>query len=207
MDVFKGCSLCNSNKILDTASIGRRILYDGKYIYVAVDISPLSIGHILIITKSHYFNFYETDEKVKEETKKIKHIIQNVFKDIYHSETIFFEHGSKESGKAGSSIDHAHLHAIPLSIDMKSVLDNLLGESIECNILLEKFHNEFSYIYLENDNIKVIYKVDELPSQYLRKVVGEQINNFQYDWRTYLNSKDSLERLDKTYLDLKDKIK
>ncbi len=207
MRYLERCELCHANDKSDTVSIGKRVLYRGKYIYVAVDIAPLCIGHLLIITKEHYFNFYETGEVIKEETEKIKGIIKNIFQKIYHSETLFFEHGSAIPGEAGSSVDHAHLHAIPCKIDLKNILDNLLGNSIECDIFSKNYHNEFSYIYLEDINKKVIYKVDKLPSQYLRKTVGEKLNNNNYDWRMYCKSLASLQMLEQTYIDLKGKIK
>lgn len=207
MRYLEECELCHANDKNDVVSIGKRVLYRGKYIYVAVDISPLTLGHLLIITNDHYFNFYETESVIKEETIQIKEIIKNIFQDIYHSETLFFEHGSTTSGTAGSSIDHAHLHAIPCKMDLKEVLDKTLGASIECDIFSKQFSNEFSYLYLEDSNKKVIYKVDKLPSQYLRKIVGEKLGNDNYDWRKYCKTSSSLSLLEQTYLDLKDKIK
>lgn len=207
MKYEKECSLCHANDIADIVSIGKRVLYRGKYIYVAVDISPLCIGHLLIITNEHYFNFYETEEEIKKETKKVKEIIKNIFQNVYHSETLFFEHGSAVSGKAGSSVDHAHLHAIPCNIDMKDTLDNLLGKSIECDIFSKQYHNEFSYVYLEAFRQRSIYQVDKLPSQYLRKIVGEKLGNYLYDWHENCKTPISLKKLEQTYSDLLDKIK
>lgn len=201
------CQLCRSNDTGTVETIGQRVVYRGKYIYVAVDISPLCIGHVLIITNEHYFNFYETDKKVKEETSFVKERLKELEKELYHKDVLFFEHGSIKFGEAGSSVDHAHLHVVPCNADIKAELDKKLGEAVNCDILKEDFSNTSSYIYLEDSNHKVIYSVDKLPSQYLRKIVGEKIGNSKYDWHVNSTMEDSLKRLEETYQDLKGKIK
>ncbi len=207
MKYLESCQLCHANDKSDRVSIGKRVLYSGNYNYVAVDISPLCVGHLLIITNEHYFNYYETPKEVKEEADKLKRKIEILFRELYHSNTIFFEHGSSKPNEAGSSVDHAHLHAIPTDILLKSDLDSLLGESKECDIFSKNYHNEFSYIYLEELKKRIIYRVGKLPSQYLRKVVGEKMGNVNYDWRIYCKCENSLQILEQTYKDLKDKIK
>ena len=201
------CQLCHSKDTVTVETIGQRVVYRGKYIYVAVDISPLCVGHVLIVTNEHYFNFYETDKKVKEETFFVKERLKEIEKQFYHKNVLFFEHGSIKSGEAGSSVEHAHLHVVPCDIDIKVELDKELGEPINCDILKEEFLNISSYIYLEDSNHKMIYPVDKLPSQYLRKIVGEKIGNSKYDWHVNSTTEDSLKRLEETYQDLKGKIK
>jgi len=206
MKYLKSCQLCHANDKKDRVSIGKRVIYQGNYNYIAVDISPLSLGHLLIITNEHYFNYYETPKNVKKEANQLKRKIEKVFREVYHSDTLFFEHGSSKPNEAGSSVDHAHLHAIPCSLYLEEELD-VLGKPIECDIFLEQFFNEFSYIYLENSKNKYIYNVTKLPSQYLRKLVGEKLGNAHYDWRVYCKTEYSLQILEQTYLDLKEKIK
>lgn len=206
MRFVKDCPLCHITRDKDVASIGSRVLYSTDNLYIAVDISPLCLGHILLITKSHYFNFYELPKEIKEETKIIMKKIRTLFKKIYHSDTLFFEHGSLKSGKAGASVDHAHLHAIPLSFNFESVVEEV-GHPIPCDILSSDFSKDFSYLYMENLEFKYIYKVDELPSQYLRKLLGEKIANQEYNWRAYYLTQGSLDRVEQTYSDLKGKIK
>lgn len=206
MKYIEDCPLCHITNDKDVASVGSRVLYSTENLYVAVDISPLCIGHILIITKSHYFNFYELPKEMKEETKKIIEKIRVLFQEVYHSDTLFFEHGSLQSGKAGASIDHAHLHAIPFFGNLEKILEEL-GKPIFCDILSSDFSKNFSYLYIENLKFKYLYKVDELPSQYLRKLLGKKIGNQKYDWRSHYLTKDSLERVEQTYLDLEGKIK
>ncbi len=66
--------------------------------------------------------------------------------------------------------------------------------------------NEFSYIYTENSNNKKIYKVEKLPSQFLRKLMSEKINDGKYLWQEKCITNDSIDTLNQTINDLKNKI-
>lgn len=206
MEYVEDCPLCHIREDNDVASIGSRVLYSTDNIFVAVDISPLCVGHLLIITKSHYFNFYELPKTIKEDVKIVMEKIRLLFQEVYHSDTLFFEHGSLKSGKAGASIDHAHLHAIPFSLNIENIIKDL-GTSISCDILSSDYSKDFSYLYIETKDYHFVYPVDELPSQYLRKLLGEKLGNKKYDWRSSYLKEDSLNRVEKTYSDLKGKIK
>ena len=211
MEYSKDCPFCmntrfKNNKLVNLPS-EECILFENNNIYVQVDISPLCIGHILIITKEHYLNFYETSNEIKNDTRKVMNSIKKLYRGLYNSDTLFFEHGSAESGYAGASIDHAHLHCVPYNQSINNDLDKLLGESMECDIFEHStFKNEFSYIYTENSNNKTIYKVEKLPSQFLRKLMSEKINDGKYLWQEKCITNDSIDTLNQTIDDLKNKI-
>lgn len=211
MEYSKDCPFCmntrfKNNKLVNLPS-EECILFENNNIYVQVDISPLCRGHILIITKEHYLNFYETPDGIKKDTKKIMNTIIKLYRELYNSDTLFFEHGSAKSGYAGASIDHAHLHCVPYNNSINNDLDKLLGKAIECDIFAHStFKNEFSYIYTENSNNKKIYKVEKLPSQFLRKLMSEKINDGKYLWQEKCITNDSIDTLNQTINDLKYKI-
>lgn len=195
-----------NNKLVNLPS-EECILFENNNIYVQVDISPLCRGHILIITKEHYLNFYETPDGIKKDTKKIMNTIIKLYRELYNSDTLFFEHGSAKSGYAGASIDHAHLHCVPYNNSINNDLDKLLGKAIECDIFAHStFKNEFSYIYTEKSNNKKIYKVEKLPSQFLRKLMSEKINDGKYLCQEKCITNDSIDTLNQTINDLKNKI-
>lgn len=209
MNFFNDCPFCKNTRFKNNELINidttDSILFENDKLYIQVDISPLCRGHILIITNDHYLNFYETPRKIKDDVVKLKDKIRKLYKDIYNSDVLFFEHGSSMSGYAGASIDHAHIHAIPINYDFSNELN--LGESINCDIFsTHGFHNEFSYIYLENSYKKIIYKVEKLPSQFMRKVVSNKLKSDSYLWQDRCISKDSKNTFRETINDLQGKI-
>ena len=213
MEYSKECPFCKYTKFQNNKLVNLPaedcILFENDNIYVQVDISPLCLGHILIITNDHYFNFFETPNNIKEDVIKLKENISNIYKQIYNTDILIFEHGSAQSGYAGASIDHAHLHCIPYRFDISPTLDAQLGQPIDCDILSlnSNFKNEFSYIYLESKQIgKKIYKVEKLPSQFLRRLVFEKQGSKEYLWQEKCITSDSEKNLKQTILDLQNKI-
>ncbi len=215
MKYVNKCPFCENsrfenNKLVNLPDDGT-LLYQDDNLYIQVDISPLTRGHILIISNYHYLNFYEMPDNIKEDVTKIKNCLKRLYKELYGTDVLFFEHGSAQSGYAGASIDHAHLHCIPYISDkvrIKRSLSRSFGKSIKCDILApSKFHNEFSYLYLESEKDgKCIYKVDKLPSQYLRKLVFNRLGENDYMWQEKCTTNKSIDNLKKTMSDLKGKI-
>lgn len=206
------CPFCKKNRFKNNKLVGlpaeNSILFENDNVYIQVDISPLCLGHILIVTNKHYLNFFELPNNIKEDVIKLKNKIKEIYKEVYKTDVLFFEHGSAKIGYAGSSIDHAHLHCIPCDFDIIESLNEILGNPTECDILdfSNKFNNEFSYIYVEKNEKKLIYKVEKLPSQFLRKLISEKLNNSVYLWQENCINEESIAKLKKTILDLKNKI-
>ena len=209
---FLDCPFCKSTRLNNNKLVGLptidAILFENDNIYVQVDISPLCIGHILIVTKKHYLNFFETSREIKEDVIRLKKKIKEVYKEVYNSDVLFFEHGSAKKGYAGKSIDHAHMHCIPYKYDIRDTLYKLLGENISLDILsVNGFHNEFSYIYLDSTNgSNLIYKVDKLPSQFLRKILALKYGNSNYLWQENCKTIENKNIVLQTISDLKNKL-
>lgn len=215
MNYSKNCPFCINSRLennrLANLPTNDTILFQNKNIYVQVDISPLTIGHILIISNYHYLNFYEMPKEIKEDVIKIKEKLKIIYKNLYNTDILFFEHGSAQSGYAGTSIDHAHLHCIPCfnnKLDIKNTLNKMLGDNIECDILANyDFNNQFSYIYIESEKDgKVIYKVNRLPSQFLRKLILEKLGDNNFLWQEKCITPNSINKLKQTIIDFKSKI-
>ena len=211
MNYSNECPFCTDTRYINNKLANlpaeEAILFENDDIYVRVDISPLCLGHVLIITNKHYLNFFEIPKEMKFQVRKLIFIIFLFLS--FNSDVLFFEHGSAQSGYAGASIDHAHLHCIPYKFDLTGYLNEELGQAEECDILSPEkyFNNEFSYIYLESEkNGNKIYKVEKLPSQFLRRLVFEKQGSQEYKWQEKCITLDSVKNSKQTIEDLKDKI-
>ena len=211
MEYSNDCPFCKETRFKNNRLINlpsdESILFENDKLFVQVDISPVCRGHILIITNEHYLNFFETSKDIKDDVIKLKESIKRVYREVYNSDVLFFEHGSAKSGEAGSSIDHAHLHAIPYTFNLDDEL-RLFDVFFKCDILDDyRFKNEFSYIYLElNDDDKRVYKVEKLPSQFMRKVVSNKLNIDDYLWQDKCITANSKALFNQTISDLRGKI-
>ena len=92
---------------------------------------------------------------------------------------------------------------------MTESLNRELGQAEECDILSPEkhFNNEFSYIYIGSEkNGNKIYRVEKLPSQFLRRLVFEKQGSQKYKWQEKCITLDSVKDLKQTIEDLNDKI-
>lgn len=161
------------------------LVYEDENIFVMPDIAPLTVGHLLIISKKHYQGYgnadLETLSSVKTFLKYYKHKIGG------RSFTIF-EHGATIAYHAGASIDHAHIHIVPFEIDMQRELEADFGKKIRCDLLgLKEFAaKKQCYLYFQSgcEQLGYAYLVGEIESQYLRKVANKFIRKTdEFNWK------------------------
>ena len=108
--------------------ITTRVVTTSKHSIAIAGLGALSPGYLLVLPIRHVPAVgYLTDEEIadlivlKEELGKR---IRAKFGALY-GDTVFFEHGASSTGvRAGQSIDHAHMHALPgANIEFRKRLD------------------------------------------------------------------------------------
>ena len=200
-----GCLFCSSNRFSLNEALHlptqESILWEDENVYVVPDLFPLTVGHMLIISKCHYNSFSNASiSTIKSVEIALDCLLKNFF---LHQDVAIFEHGSVVENSAGSSISHAHLHVVPVNFDVKGKIDNspLITSSPQL-FSLENLHilslEGQPYIFFQsNSGPSMIYKVDELPSQFLRKAIADELGN-QYDWKKNIGDKNFIDRFLKT---------
>lgn len=175
-------------------SENKSIIWKNNEITLLSDILPISKHHLLLVpnrhilsishmTKTERNSLFKLCDKIIEENKKLG------------LNTIMFEHGTGSVFKdsTGASITHAHLHIIGVK-DTFSVRDLLPKDLEKYNIrrtsLFEEFkENKYNYIFVEEcDRSCFIINQVKIPSQYLRKIIGEKCHNNCWDWRKNINN-------------------
>jgi hypothetical protein len=102
-------------------------------------------------------------------------------------ESVFFEHGIRSQSGGGCGVDHAHLHAVPVSAH--GVLDILIREFGGCAIqgftdIGGVVRQDTSYLFFEDSSAnRYVFPVNKLPSQYMRKLIADSIAKPDWDWR------------------------
>lgn len=166
------------------------ILYENDYIFVMPDLCPLSVGHLLIISKKHAQGYANTDETT---LRAVEHFLAFYEARLGSRKYTIFEHGAVIPYHAGASIDHAHIHIVPYELHLGTKLNSMFPEHRQCELgdLLTFGAANQPYLYYQVRNGKkgVVYPVGEVKSQLLRDVANQCLKNKPfYDWKqTYRN--------------------
>lgn len=101
----EGCLFC------DISRANRYVLFEDSICFVIRDQFPVSKGHLLIIPKKHYTQWFETPEAIQ------THLMRVLNQQKLNSDQKFSPDGYNvgiNCGKAaGQTIMHLHVHLIP----------------------------------------------------------------------------------------------
>lgn len=80
-----------------------------------LDISPVNIGHTLVIPKAHYKNIFETPEEIMVDLMKTVHKLSKAIKTALNADGINVTMNNDPA--AGQVVFHSHIHIIPRITD------------------------------------------------------------------------------------------
>lgn len=185
------------------------ILHETTNFYVIPDLSPLANGHVLIVTKKHCQSMAYFEKEMVDELASVTRYVDTLLKKAYNTSIVHFEHGSAHSSSYSlRSINHFHLHCVPLRF---SLIDKLktydLGEmvSVDDYYCLKRYaHSDYLFIQEGDTNNVLLIEKEMIVSQLLRKIIyGHDTSRVfcslpNYDWKlgidynSYFKSKNEL---------------
>lgn len=165
-----------------------RLLGQTANLAVLADLSPLTLGHILVLSKFHYLNFAQVARLYLAELEHILNLLLPQYNETFGKVAIL-EHGSAENMANGACITHAHLHLLPISrhaVEQKMEDDGLRYYNLLSWQELGKSPWISSSYYLSGEglSLRLFEPMRKLPQQYLRSVAGGilGIPDPQWDW-------------------------
>jgi len=192
------CFFCPESRFRLCREVGlpaaSSILWGDENLYIIPDIAPLIEGHILMVTTDHYMCFGASPNTLDCVIQPIKIHIHHLFQKVYNKVPLFLEHGPVQSKKAGACIDHAHLHCLPVSLELKDAIEKYVGfgQKASINTLRQLTKSGKSYLYIEEDIDKGwVYQADVAPSQFFRQVVAMKLGHANWKWHLNYDFPDS----------------
>ncbi|MGH3917549.1 MAG: HIT family protein [Gammaproteobacteria bacterium] len=165
-----------------------RLLGQTDHLAVIADLSPLTSGHILILSRVHHLNFAQVVEAHPYEIRALLNLLLPQYVQTFGRITIL-EHGSAENMVNGACITHAHLHLLPIlrrAVDETMTSDGLHWTSFSS---LQDFGRtpwtrSSYYLSGEESGFRLYEPTPELPRQYLRSVAGAVLGipDPEWDW-------------------------
>lgn len=165
------------------------VLYESQNFYVKPALGQFIEGYCLIVSKEHVRTMAELPSDFRNELRDLLDEFGHRLSRMYPEGRCVFEHGSIcPQNRAGSCIDHAHVHLLPVNCDVRSELVS----TFHCRRLdqVTGLHSldgvADSYLYYESGPAaREVYLCEHrLPSQAMRKLVCERLGiPTRWDWR------------------------
>ncbi len=190
------CPFCELEKFVDGyAPVRQRIIWENDKFFVCADIHPMGMrGYILLVTKEHYYSVQNAPDDLKFVLDRAKNKIAGILKRVYKKDILIFEHGScenftkKPQGQRATCISHAHIHFVPVSVDVMKIIDVVIREHIcfEIKSLSElNLKSIDDYIYIEGNKKKIVCSTPkDVPSQMIRRLLHKfERRTSHWNWR------------------------
>ncbi|HEY4519804.1 MAG TPA: HIT family protein [Candidatus Paceibacterota bacterium] len=183
------CPFCNKE------SFKERIVLETKQWYVIASLGQITSGYLLVFPKEHHSCFGAMSELSKKETSGQRAVVchtlgcleQEYWGELGAAHITLFEHGI-----VGQSVPHAHLHVLPVRLDLTPRVQK---DFTQCEIVElenpEKLQllwqkQQKPYLLWSNGNGKpMVCWNPPAPKQYFRTVVAEILGYpNRADWKT-----------------------
>jgi len=204
------CAICNElraesdsrlSSALDDSRYTNAVLLATEHFAVIPSVGPLAVGHSLVVTRGHSSNVIaDLDES---ELDELRCICDASCKKILAGKPglklFYFEHGSRSELRSTlCSTSHGHLHQLPLrERDIEAVLRSVGGQKFEIGTFLdlsrildtlEEYILAFSLDADRNGSLSgIVMDASRAPSQYLRKLIADQLGSSRWNWKTDTN--------------------
>lgn len=158
----------------------KRILYETAQTVIVPTIGSIVPNYLLLIPLRHTYaiRYLQTEE------------IDDLYKCILMLEErfdggTFFEHGSIDSKlTSGASIDHVHLHYLPIDIDIKTLTPEFTYTELDDFKSITTIEEEYIFVRVRFRGYWI--KAKSLPSQYLRRTIARLFGvPAMWNWREY----------------------
>jgi diadenosine tetraphosphate (Ap4A) HIT family hydrolase len=164
----------------------KRIIAQSAKLCVLVDMSPLCVGHLLIVSRDHYLSFAEVmkdhGSEVKDVLEQVAHQYRNTFGRL-----VVLEHGSSPDIDGSACVTHAHWHLFPLKAD--AIHQIIFTDGLSCSELTDlddlvmMAEQRSSYFYVGDSSRHRLYGVGtKMRRQYLRSVAGGLLGIPDPEW-------------------------
>jgi diadenosine tetraphosphate (Ap4A) HIT family hydrolase len=153
-----------------------RFLADTHSTAAMVDMSPLMLGHVLIVPRRHYLSVAETMAQLDVGFLEFMQEFLEKYRTIFGCVSLV-EHGSTKEMNRSACISHAHLHVVP--IEPAQILTEMQDDGLEfgepfdwSTLPVIADHERPYYLVANEERVQVALHPKQMRSQYFRTVLG-----------------------------------
>ncbi|MBA9002710.1 hypothetical protein [Thermomonospora cellulosilytica] len=163
-----------------------RIICRGDGLSLLADMSPLTVGHLLVVSDDHYLSFGEV---IADHGRRVTDVLDLIIEQYLGTfgEPLMMEHGSSPVMDGSACITHAHIHLLPLRLDdvhRAMTRDGLAATELSGMIDLRALgERRLPYFLCADRHRHRVYGVaHRMRRQYLRSIAGELLGIPDPEW-------------------------
>ncbi|WP_145926691.1 hypothetical protein [Amycolatopsis orientalis] len=163
-----------------------RLIYSTESLTLMADMSPLVLGHLLLLPSSHYLSFAQVLSLHVAEVRDLLAGFLPLYRETF-GEPLILEHGSSAGQGSHACITHAHLHFLPVDGDAVDAL--LVGDSLTYldlgdlgELALPPWPSSAYFLRVYREKYRVYRPTGEQKRQYLRSIVGAVLAIEEPEW-------------------------
>lgn len=184
------CRLCaECSKVWWNCSV-----LENESVHAMASLGALVPGWLLLVAENHALCWADIDDSHVPLLQHMADDLSAYLQQILGVSVFMFEHGPRQRGSdAGCTVDHAHLHLVPLlGFDMPSVNDvtRLVPDTVElfqatsiAEALDRARLSDNDYVLWGRDESYYVILAHKIPSQLMRRLVAESLGIAAWDWR------------------------
>ena len=195
------CAELNSgkmpNELIDKSGLRDRILVENDEFVIIPSVSPLKMGHIMIVPRKHITSIVQLSvaSVLKFEEFK-KEIVLRITRKL--GPVFCWEHGVGKNKNGGCGITHAHFHILPLIDEHATQIDSTLSQMFphvmvadSMKVFHDRSDSSCSYLYWEINSMSPrIVTSEGIKSQLMRELICKVENLDNWNWKEYNNWQD-----------------
>jgi diadenosine tetraphosphate (Ap4A) HIT family hydrolase len=169
-----------------------RAIYRTKSFRVIPPLGQVVEGAVLLVSERHVPSCAQLSAQELNELELLISRTELILSHVYTT-PIFFEHGPLlNSGKGTCCVDHAHIHAFPVMVDVHTYLckrfswaeiSNLQDLTFRVNAM----NDMRGYLFVQQQGHRYFYECDVIPSQLIRQIIASELGvPERWHWRSYL---------------------
>jgi diadenosine tetraphosphate (Ap4A) HIT family hydrolase len=198
------CLFCSIPEMSNPHNPEDEIIDESEHFYAKAALGHFVYGYTLLISKEHLLSFAYLSEHLFSELQVFKDSVLGKLKQISSNPITILEHGAiNRPQRAGACIDHAHLHLMPLPVDLYPILlERFRFAKLSSINEVSRFnHAQVSYLYYERQGNGScgVELTQDVPSQLLRRIACQALGKPDlWDWRK-MPLRESLQQFKNEY--------
>jgi diadenosine tetraphosphate (Ap4A) HIT family hydrolase len=165
-----------------------RSIYRNEHFRIIPPLGQFVEGAVMIVSERHIPSCAMLYENEYESLESLLLLTETILRREFSS-PIFFEHGPPIAGKGTCCVDHAHIHAFPVKVDVHEFLKKRFPwVKITTLRELSSYSNDNgAYLFLQQQGRRYFYQCDVIPSQLIRQIIASELGiPERWNWKDYL---------------------